>query len=104
MTTEAKIINRGRGPEIAGTRITVYNVLDYLDIDWSHEQIADLFGLTIEQVRVAAEYIDENQAEVRQVYQQILARHAKGNPPEVQPKIEAARAKLRAMMANRVVG
>jgi uncharacterized protein (DUF433 family) len=26
---EAKIINRGRGPEIAGTRITVYDILDY---------------------------------------------------------------------------
>ena len=26
---EAKIIDRGRGPELAGTRITVYDVLDY---------------------------------------------------------------------------
>jgi hypothetical protein len=25
---EAKIIDRGRGPEVAGTRITVYDVLD----------------------------------------------------------------------------
>ena len=25
----AKIIDRGRGPEIAGTRITVYHVMDY---------------------------------------------------------------------------
>ncbi len=26
---EARIINRGRGPEIAGTRITVYDIMDY---------------------------------------------------------------------------
>jgi uncharacterized protein (DUF433 family) len=26
----AKIIDRGRGPEIEGTRITVYDVMDYL--------------------------------------------------------------------------
>ena len=26
---EAKIVDRGRGPEFAGTRITVYDVLDY---------------------------------------------------------------------------
>ena len=26
---EPKIINRGRGPEIEGTRITVYDVLEY---------------------------------------------------------------------------
>ena len=27
---EAKIIERGRGPEISGTRITVFDVMDYL--------------------------------------------------------------------------
>jgi len=30
----AKIINRGRGPEIEGTRITVYDVLDYTKHGW----------------------------------------------------------------------
>jgi len=29
-TMSAKIIDRGRGPEIEGTRITVYDVMDYL--------------------------------------------------------------------------
>ena len=29
-TMGAKIIDRGRGPEIEGTRITVYDVMDYL--------------------------------------------------------------------------
>ena len=37
------IINRGRGPEIAGTRITVYDVLDYLQAGWRYDQIAGLF-------------------------------------------------------------
>ena len=31
---EATIIDRGRGPEIAGTRITVYDVMDYLKHGW----------------------------------------------------------------------
>ena len=30
----AEIINRGRGPEIAGTPITVYDVLDYRKHGW----------------------------------------------------------------------
>jgi hypothetical protein len=30
------IIDRGRGPEIAGTRITVYDILDYTTIGWHH--------------------------------------------------------------------
>src|SRR5207253_521809 len=31
---KAEIIDRGRGPEIAGTRITVYTILEYAD--WHH--------------------------------------------------------------------
>ena len=26
----ARIINRGRGPEVAGTRVTVYRIMDFL--------------------------------------------------------------------------
>jgi uncharacterized protein (DUF433 family) len=98
MTTEAKIINRGRGPEIAGTRITVYNVLDYLEDGWSHDRIAGLFQLTVEQVRVAVDYIDAHRAEVMPAYQRILERDARGNPPELQPKLDAAKKKLQAMI------
>ena len=33
------IINRGRGPEIAGTRITVYDVLGWLASGMSEDEI-----------------------------------------------------------------
>jgi uncharacterized protein (DUF433 family) len=42
----AKIINRGRGPEIEGTRITVYDVLDYTKHGWHRDRIAALFRLS----------------------------------------------------------
>jgi len=42
----AKIIDRGRGPEIAGTRITVYDVMNYLQEGWRYDQIAGLFRLS----------------------------------------------------------
>jgi uncharacterized protein (DUF433 family) len=41
----AQIINRGRGPEIEGTRITVCDVMDYLQEGWGYDQIAGLFRL-----------------------------------------------------------
>lgn len=41
----AKIIDRGRGPEIEGTRITVYDVMDYWIAGWNVEQIAGLWRL-----------------------------------------------------------
>jgi uncharacterized protein (DUF433 family) len=42
----AKIINRGRGPEIEGTRITVYDVFDYARQGWHRDRIAALFRLS----------------------------------------------------------
>jgi uncharacterized protein (DUF433 family) len=43
--TGAQIINRSRGPEIGGTRITVYDVMDYLQEGWRYGQITGLFRL-----------------------------------------------------------
>jgi uncharacterized protein (DUF433 family) len=50
---EAKIIDRGRGPELAGTRITVYDVLDYHEQGWQRDMIADTLELSAQQVEVA---------------------------------------------------
>ncbi|HEX5442383.1 MAG TPA: DUF433 domain-containing protein, partial [Pirellulales bacterium] len=44
------IHDRGRGPEIIGTRITVYNLLPYLLDGVTETEIAKLYGLTVEQV------------------------------------------------------
>lgn len=94
----AAIIDRGRGPEIHGTRITVYDLLDYIDIDWSDEQIAVLFRLDIEQVRVGRQYIQDHEAEIRADYQVMLDRDARGNPPEIQALLDAAHLKTLAKL------
>jgi uncharacterized protein (DUF433 family) len=39
--TESVIIDRGRGPEIAGTRITVYDIVDYLEEGWHPTSVTD---------------------------------------------------------------
>src|SRR5262249_17543936 len=86
---EAKIINRGRGPEIAGTRITVYDVLEYHDAGWHRDLIADLFELSSQQVEVAIRNIEEHRQEVMAAYEKIMERINRGNPPELQAKIDA---------------
>ena len=86
---EAKIIDRGRGPEIAGTRITVYDILDYHKEGWHRDLIADQFDISSRQVEVAIRYIEEHRDEVMADYEKILARHARGNPPELQAKLDA---------------
>jgi uncharacterized protein (DUF433 family) len=95
---EAKIIDRGRGPEIAGTRITVYDILDYYKNGWHRDMIADNFDLSSREVEVAIRYIEEHREEVMADYEKILARHARGNPPELQAKLDAGHERFLAMV------
>jgi uncharacterized protein (DUF433 family) len=97
----AKIIDRGRGPEIEGTRITVYNVMDYLQEGWRYDQIAGLFRLPPDDIQAAIAYIEVHKEEVMADYQQILARHRQVQyPPEVQEKLARSRQKLQAKLAE----
>jgi uncharacterized protein (DUF433 family) len=83
------IIDRGRGPEIAGTRITVYNLLpDFLDPTTTEANICRLYELTADQVAAARAYVPNNPETVLARHLEIEARMAAGNPPEV---IERAR-------------
>jgi uncharacterized protein (DUF433 family) len=98
---EAKIIDRGRGPEIAGTRITVYDVLDYHKLGWHRDMIADTLELSSHEVELAIRYIEENRDVVMEAYERILARHARGNPPELQAKLDAGHERFLAMVRER---
>ncbi len=98
---EAKIIDRGRGPEIAGTRITVYDVLDYYTTGWHRDLIADTLDLSSREVEVAIRYIEEHRDEVMADYEEMLARDARGNPPELQAKLDAGHERFLAMVRER---
>jgi uncharacterized protein (DUF433 family) len=41
---EAKIIDAGRNPRIAGTRITVYTILEYVQEGWRPSEKAGFGG------------------------------------------------------------
>ena len=98
---EAKIIDRGRGPEIAGTRITVYDVLDHHKEGWPAKEIAWLFHLSTAQVDAAVRYIQEHKGEVMEAHERILDRDARGNPPELQAKLDAGHERFLAMVQAR---
>jgi uncharacterized protein (DUF433 family) len=98
---EAKIIKVGRTPRIAGSRITVYDVLDYHKTGWHRDEIATLFDISSRQVEAAIRYIEDHRDEVMAEYQEILARHARGNAPELQAKLEAAHERLQALLRER---
>ena len=82
MTT--RIINRGRGPEIEGTRITVYRIMDFVRDNCSMTTIADELDLSEAQVHAALDYIAANRAAVEAEYDQLLQRLQQANPPHIQ--------------------
>lgn len=96
-----RIIDRGRGPEISGTRITVYDIMDYYREGDHHTLIALELGLSSRQVLAAIKYIEKHKKEVMADYQEILDRCARGNPPELQARLDATHAKWQAIFAER---
>jgi uncharacterized protein (DUF433 family) len=96
----AKIINRGRGPEIEGTRITVYDVLDYTRQGWHRDRIAALFRLSSRDIQAALEYIDQHYDEVMASYQRIGARQQEyPYTTDVAAKIAASRQRAHTRLA-----
>ncbi len=66
------IIRTERGLTISGTRITLYDVMDYVMAQYPPKFIRSLFDLTQDQIEVALSYIKANRPEVEAEYQLVL--------------------------------
>lgn len=117
------IIRTERGLTIAGTRITLYDVMDYLTAQYPHKFIRALFRLTDEQMNAALTYIEANRAEVEAEYRivleeakelqqywreqnrELIEKIAKMPPPPGKEvaweKLQAQKAKLQARLASK---
>ncbi len=85
----AAIVNN----RVAGTRITVWDVVHYRENGRSPEEIAAILPVTPEQVRAALAYIEEHEEEVMAVHRRLEERNARGNPPEIEAMLAESRAK-----------
>lgn len=115
LNEQGAIVRTERGLTIAGTRITIYDVMDYVTEHYPSKFIRAMLSLTEEQVAAALSYIESHRAEVeaeynlvvkeaeelRQYYEEQnrerIARIA-AKPPK--PGTEAIRAKLKAEKAK----
>jgi uncharacterized protein (DUF433 family) len=79
----ARIIDRGRGPEVEGTRVTVYRIMDFVREGSSVGCIATELHLTEEQVHVALDYIAAHRHTVEAEYKKILQRVQQRNPSSI---------------------
>jgi uncharacterized protein (DUF433 family) len=81
--------DRGRGPELVGTRITVYNLLpDLLDPEVTEAQVCRIYNLTPAQVAAVRAYILNNPDTVLARHLEIEERMAAGNPPELVERMQ----------------
>jgi uncharacterized protein (DUF433 family) len=94
------IVRTERGLTVAGTRITLYDVLDYLKQDWSPKLVRDWFNFSEEQMTDILSYIETHREEVETEYEKVLARAEKNR--EYWEKIKQEKIKnLKENPANR---
>lgn len=95
-----EIHDRGRGPELKGTRLTVYDIIPYRLGGRSPVEIAGWLqagypALTAAHIEALFRYMDEHYEEVMAVHREIEERHARGNPPEIEEKLKQGEQRLR---------
>lgn len=113
--SQVAIVRTERGLTVVGTRITLYDVMDYVIEHYPPKFIRAMLDLTDEQLSAALSYIEANRTEVEEEYQVVLqeTEHLRQyyeeqnrerviriatNPPK--PGNEAIRIKLQAEQAK----
>ncbi|MBD2450453.1 DUF433 domain-containing protein [Nostoc sp. FACHB-152] len=66
------IIRTERGLTIAGTRTSLYDVMDLLKAQYPSKLIRDKFNLTDGQINAALSYIETNKTQIEAEYQEVL--------------------------------
>ena len=113
---QTTIVKTSRGLSIAGTRITLSQVMDYVQASWPPELIQHWLNLSAQQITDAMHYIETHRDEVEAEYKIVLQQAEENRqywetrnrerfatiaslPPK--PGQEAIRAKLQAWKAKR---
>jgi uncharacterized protein (DUF433 family) len=95
---QTTITDHGR---INGSRITVHDVFYYLKRGRPHTEIGLILGLFPDEILGAIGYIEQHKAEVEEVYRKAEERNARGNPPEIEVKLQESRSKMQAWREER---
>lgn len=72
VNSQTMVVRTERGLTISGTRITLYDVMDYVTAGWPAHVIRDRLQLTDPQINDAVAYIEAHRAEVEREYQAVL--------------------------------
>lgn len=93
MSESVAIVDRGRGPQLSNSRITVQDLIPYLQRQCTYEQIMEAMPiLTVEDIQVVERYVWDNYDAVMEQDRRIRERAAARRPP---PEEEAAQRQQR---------
>lgn len=104
MEPEITIVDRGRGPQLSTSRITVQDLLPYFQLGYTHERIIReiMPSLSTAEVEVAERYVEEHRQEVLEEDRRIREWNAtRENLPEVQEILRQGREERLAWLAAR---
>lgn len=102
MEREITIVDRGRGPQLSTSRITIQDLFPYFQLGYPPEQIIDeaMPSLSVAEIEVAQRYVDEHLPEVLEEDRLIRERNAtRKNSPEVEEILRKGREKVRERLA-----
>ena len=99
MNTTVQIVECGRGPQLSTSRITVQDLVPYLQKKWTYEQIMVAMPiLTVADIQAVEGYVRENYDAVMEGDRRIRERNANRKiPPEIEEIRRRGHAKLLAL-------
>lgn len=78
ISAQQTVIRTERGLSVRGTRITLYQIMDYMNAGWPRNLIRDRLNLSEEQIADIWTYMETHRPEVEAEYQEVL-RQAEAN-------------------------
>ncbi|HVA49116.1 MAG TPA: DUF433 domain-containing protein [Pirellulales bacterium] len=99
MNAETSIVDKGRGPQLSTSRITVQDLVPYLQLNYSYDEILQIMPtLSVAEIQAVERYVDEHREEVMEEDRRIRQRNAtRRNPPHVEELLRRSREKRLAL-------
>lgn len=95
MNAEISIVDRGRGPQLSTSRITVQDLVPYFRLNYSYDDILEIMPtLSVAEIQTVERYVEEHYDEVMEEDRQIRELNAtRRNPPHVEELLRRSREK-----------
>ena len=99
MNAEITIVDKGRGPQLSTSRITVQDLVPYFQLKYSCDDIMKIMPtLSVAEIQAVERYVEEHHEEVMEEDRRIRERNAtRRNPPHVEELLRKSRQKRLAL-------